>query len=87
MLFENKQFKIEYICENKEKIHDFIVDIKDFDTPLINIKYDDKKEEIVSIYISREESDNDPKNHVSYKLINLCKYELITIFNFMINHK
>ena len=35
MLFENKQFKIEYICENKEKIHDFIVDIKDFDIDIL----------------------------------------------------
>ncbi len=87
MLFENKQLIIKYIEDDNDEIHSFSVDIKDFDTPEIKIKYNDKKEKIVSMYIDLEEDENEPKNHVAYKLINLCKCELYSIFNFMIKHK
>ena len=62
-------------------------DIKDFDTPLINIKYDKKKLKIVSKYINIYDNKNEPKNHVAYKLIDLCKFELYEIFDFLIKHK
>lgn len=87
MIFENNQLRIEYIKNNDEEINDFSVDIKEFDTPDINIKYDYKKRKIVSMYIDIEEDDNEPKNHVAYKLIDLCKFEIINIFDFMIAHK
>ena len=51
MIFENNQLRIEYIKNNDEEINDFSVDIKEFDTPDINIKYDYEKRKIVSMYI------------------------------------
>lgn len=88
LLFENKKLIIKYI-ENKQndEIYDFTVDIKDFDTPNINIKYDYDKQKIVSTWIDIEEDQNDPKNHVAYKLLDLCKNDLCNILKFMIEHK
>lgn len=87
MLFENKQLIIKYIENNqKDKLYDFSVDIKDFDTPNINLKFDYEKQKIVSTWIDVEEGDNEPKNHVAYKLIDLCKHDLCIKLKFMIEH-
>ena len=87
MLFENKYLIIKSIESNKEdKLYDFSVDIKDFYTPNINIKFDYEKQKIVSIGIDKDEDDNEPKNHVAYKLINLCKHDLCIKLKFMIDH-
>lgn len=87
MLFENKYLIIKSIESNKEdKLYNFSVDIKDFYTPNINIKFDYEKQKIVSIGIDKDEDDNEPKNHVAYKLINLCKHDLCIKLKFMIDH-
>ena len=87
MLFENKQLIIKYIENNqKDKLYDFSVDIKDFDTTNIKLKFDYEKQEIVSTWIDVEEDDNEPKNHVAYKLIDLCKHDLCIKLKFMIEH-
>ncbi len=87
MLFENNQLIVRYKLDDTDELHSFCVDIKDFDTPTINMKYNHKKEKIVSMYIDLDEDRNEPKNHVAYKLIDLCKSELYEIFDFMIKHK
>ena len=46
-----------------------------------------KKLKIVSKYIDIDDDRNEPKNHVAYKLIDLCKFELYEIFDFLIKHK
>lgn len=71
MLFENEQMIVKYIENDSDDLHSFSIDIKDFDTPLINIKYDKKKLKIVSKYIDIDDDRNEPKNHVAYKLIDL----------------
>ena len=43
LLFENEQMIVKYIENDSDDLHSFSIDIKDFDTPLINIKYDKKK--------------------------------------------
>ena len=48
---------------------------------------DKKKLKIVSKYIDIDDDRNEPKNHVAYKLIDLCKFELYEIFDFLIKHK
>ena len=87
MLFENEQMIVKYIENDSDDLHRFSIDIKDFDTPLINIKYDKKKLKILSKYINIYDNKNEPKNHVAYKLIDLCKFELYEIFDFLIKHK
>ena len=51
MLFENGKFKIEYIeeCIDNDANRSFIftVDIKDFDTPTLNLVYDLEEDIIV----------------------------------------
>ena len=87
MLFENKQLIIKYIGRSQhDNIFDFSVDIKDFYTPNINLKYDYANEKIVSVWIDTEGDDNEPKNHVAYKLIDLCKHDLCIKLKFMIDH-
>ena len=46
-----------------------------------------KKLKIVSKYINIYDNKNEPNNHVAYKLIDLCKFELYEIFDFLIKHK
>ena len=87
LLFENEQMIVKYIENDSDDLHSFSIDIKDFDTPLINIKYDKKKLKIVSKYIDIDDDRNEPKNHVAYKLIDLCKFELYEIFDYLIKHK
>lgn len=87
LLFENKQLIIKYIENNhNDKLYDFSVEIKDFYTPNINVKFDYESEKIVSIWIDTEEDDNEPKNQVAYKLIDLCKHDLCIKLKFMIDH-
>ena len=88
MLFENKQLIIKYIeNDNKDGYYDFSVEIKDFDTPNINLKFDYDKGKIVTMWIDIYEDENEPNNHVVYKLFDLCKYNISTILKFMIEHK
>ena len=88
MLFENKQLIIKYIeNDNKDGYYDFSVEIKDFDTPNINLKFDYDKGKIVTMWIDIYEDENEPKNHVVYKLFDLCRYNISTILKFMIEHK
>ena len=84
---ENRKSTSSDIADNTIESNSFSIDIKDFDTPLINIKYDKKKLKIVSKYIDIDDDRNEPKNHVAYKLIDLCKFELYEIFDFLIKHK
>lgn len=87
LLFENKHLVIKGIERKQEdKLYDFSVDIKDFYTPNINIKFDYENQKIVSVGIDEDENDNEPKNHVAYKLIDLCKHDLCIKFKFMIDH-
>ena len=37
MLFENNQLIVRYKLDDTDELHSFCVDIKDFDTPTINI--------------------------------------------------
>ncbi|WP_455539908.1 hypothetical protein [Terrisporobacter sp.] len=73
--------------ENQDGYYNFSVDIKDFDTPNVNLKFDYREGKIVTMWIDRDDDQNDPKNHVVYKLIDLCKYDLCSILKFMIEHK
>ncbi|WP_286317157.1 hypothetical protein [Romboutsia ilealis] len=89
MLFENSKLKIEYIEEcidnNVNKSFVFAVNIKDFDTPLLNLVYDLEKDIIVKTYVD-EQFENMSKINVVYKMFNLIKYEVIEIIKFMVNH-
>lgn len=87
MLFENKNLVIKSVESNKEeKLYDFSVDIKDFYTPNINIKFDYEKQKIVYVGIDEDDDANEPKNQVAYKLIDLCKHDLCIKLKFMIDH-
>lgn len=89
MLFENGKFKIEYIeeCIDNDANRSFVftVDIKDFDTPTLNLVYDLEEDIIVKTYID-EQFENIPKSHVVYKMFRLIEYEVIEIIRFMIVH-
>ena len=58
MLFENGKFKIKYIeeCIDNDANRSFIftVDIKDFDTPTLNLVYDLEEDIIVKTYIDEQ---------------------------------
>lgn len=87
MLFENKHLVIKSIESNEEeKLYHFSVDIKDFYTPNINIKFDYEKQKIVCVEIDEDDDNNEPKNHIAYKLLDLCKHDLCIKFKFMIDH-
>ena len=89
MIFINERLLVKYVENENDKnnhTYNFSVDIKDFDTPFVNIKYDSSTNKIVSMWIDIEEDDNEPKNHVAYKLLQLSKFELKEIIKFMINH-
>lgn len=88
--FENSKIEIEFV---REKINDlgnksfiFKVDIKDFDTPKLNIEYETKENTIHRTWIEDEEDVNVPKSHVVYKIFTLIEYEVIEIIKFMIEH-
>lgn len=87
MLFENKNLIIKYIENSKDnKLYDFSVEIKDFDTPNVNLRFDYENQKIVLTWIDTDEDDNEPKNHVAHKLIDLCKHDLCIKLKFMIDH-
>ena len=89
MLFENGKFKIEYIEEciddNANCSFVFSIDIKDFDTPTLNIVYDIEENIISKTYIEGQ-FEYIPKSHGVYKMFNLIEYEIIEIIKFMIKH-
>ncbi|MEG0855174.1 MAG: hypothetical protein RSG52_01720 [Terrisporobacter sp.] len=89
MIFINKRFVVKYVEEEnkmEDYIYNFSVDIKDFDTPFVNIKYDSNKNKIVSMWLNTEVDDNGPKNHVAMKLLEFGKYEVCEIIKFMVSH-
>lgn len=89
MIFENNKLKIEYveecIYENSNIGFVFSIDIKDFDTPTVNVVYDIEENIISKTYIE-EKFENIPKSHVAYKMFTLIEYEVIDIIQFMIRH-
>ena len=88
-LFENKKMKVKYLGSFDEDIknntHIFTIDIKEFDTPLLNIEYDDNDKVIIRTWID-EEDENIPKSHVIYKLFSLIEFEVLEIMKFIITH-
>ena len=89
MIFINERLLIKHVENEKDEennIYNFSVDIKDFDTPLVNIKFDNNKHKIVSMWINTEVDDNEPKNHIEYKLLEYIKIEVCLIIKFMIAH-
>jgi len=89
-IFENSKMRIEYIeqhiSDTTNIIYVFKVDIKDFDTPILNIEYDTIEEIIFKTYIENDELANIPKSHVAYKMFSLIEYEVIEIIRFIIKH-
>lgn len=89
MIFINERLLVKHVGDENDEynnIYNFSVDIKDFDTPFVNVKYDNSRSKIVSMWVDTEEDDNEPKNHVAYKLLQLSKVELKEIIKFMITH-
>lgn len=87
-LFENEKLKIHYLkeCnEVKSKMYLFSIDIKDFDTPILNIEYDGNEDSVIRTWID-ERDENIPKSHVVYKLFSLIEFEVCEIMKFMIKH-
>ena len=89
MLFENRKIKIKYIEEYIDDYSNrsflFTIDIKDFDTPILNVVYDVKESIISKTYLDKQ-FENIPKSHIVYKMFSLIEYEIIEIIRFMINH-
>ena len=71
MLFENEQMIVKYIENDSDDLHSFSIDIKDFDTPLINIKYDKKKLKIKESGLPQVVIDQTPK------YMRLTKYPIV----------
>ena len=87
-LFENEKLKIHYFkeCNNeKSKTYLFSIEIKDFDTPILNLEYDESEAIVIRTWID-ERDENIPKSHVIYKLFCLIKFEVCEIIKFMIKH-
>ena len=88
--FENRKLKINFkdecLNDMNDKTYLFDVDIKDFDTPILNIEYDENEGVILRTYIEEENFENSPKNHIVYKIFSLIEFEVIEIMKFMIKH-
>ena len=89
-LFENQKLKVKYLvsCDEdiKNKTHIFTINIKEFDTPPLNVEYDDNDKVIIRTWIEEEEDENGPKSHVIYKLFSLIEFEVSEIMQFIIRH-
>ena len=89
-LFENQKLKVTYLgsCDEdiKNKTHIFTINIKEFDTPPLNVRYDDNDKVIIRTWIEEEEDENGPKSHVIYKLFSLIEFEVSEIMQFIIRH-
>lgn len=89
-LFENQKLKVTYLgtCDEdiKNKTHIFTINIKEFDTPPLNVEYDDNDKVIIRTWIEEEEDENGPKSHVIYKLFSLIEFEVSEIIQFIIRH-
>ncbi|MBC5997293.1 hypothetical protein EAI30_02990 [Romboutsia ilealis] len=89
-LFENQKLKVTYLgtCDEdiKNKTHIFTINIKEFDTPPLNVEYDDNDKVIIRTWIEEEEDENGPKSHVIYKLFSLIEFEVSEIMQFIIRH-
>ena len=70
----------------KNKTHIFTINIKEFDTPPLNVEYDDNDKVIIRTWIEEEEDENGPKSHVIYKLFSLIEFEVSEIMQFIIRH-
>lgn len=85
--FENKRLEITYIeGDLANGTYIFNVYIKDFDTPNLNVEYDYNEKVIIRTWIDENECDNDPKNHVVYKLFSLVENEVFDIMKFIVEH-
>lgn len=89
-LFENQKLKVTYLgtCDEdiKNKTHIFTINIKEFDTPPLNVEYDDNDKVIIRTWIEEEEDENGLKSHVIYKLFSLIEFEVSEIIQFIIRH-
>ncbi len=89
-LFENQKLKVTYLgtCDEdiKNKTHIFTINIKEFDTPPLNVEYDDNDKVIIRTWIEEEEDENGPKSHIIYKLFSLIEFEVSEIMQFIIRH-
>lgn len=86
-LFENQKLKVTYFgeCDDvKNKMQIFYIDIKEFDTPTLNLEYDDNDKVVVRTWIENDE--NEPKSHLIYKLFSLIEFEVCEIMQFIIKH-
>ena len=88
-LFENQKLKLTYlgICDDdtRNNTHIFNINIKEFDTPFLNVEYDDNDKVIIRTWID-EEDENIPKSHIVYKLFSLIEFEVLEIMKFIIMH-
>lgn len=86
-VFENE--KIRVMLTTKEDIenesHIFKLDIKEFDTPVLNIEYDEGEDAVIRTWIE-DDVDNSPKGHIVYKLFSLVEFEVYDIIKFIIKH-
>lgn len=88
-LFENQKLKVIYLGVYDDDIrnntHIFNINIKEFDTPLLNVEYDDNDKVVIRTWID-EEDKNIPKSHIVYKLFSLIEFEVLEIMKFIIMH-
>ena len=88
-LFENQKLKVTYlgICDDdtRNNTHTFKINVKEFDTPVLNVEYDDNDKVIIRTWID-EEDENIPKSHIVYKLFSLIEFEVLEIMRFIIIH-
>lgn len=89
-IFENRKLSIEFLSKDEEEVENrrykFKVDIKDFDTPDVNIEYDGTENVIIRTWIDEDGEVNIPKSHVAYKMFSLIEYEVLEIIQFLVKH-
>jgi hypothetical protein len=86
-IFENQKIKVILIDRDdlENKSHIFKIEIKEFDTPVLNIEYDESEDAIITTWIE-DDVDSAPKGHVIYKLFSLIEFEVCEIIKFIIKH-
>ncbi len=86
-IFENQKIKVILIDQDdlENKSHIFKIEIKEFDTPALNIEYDESEDAIITTWIE-DDVDSSPKGHVIYKLFSLIEFEVCEIIKFIIKH-
>ena len=71
-VFENQKIKVTLMEQEdiENKSHIFKIDIKEFDTPILNVEYDESEHAIIRTWIEGD-VDSVPKGHIIYKLFSL----------------